>query len=484
MPDWTSPGVYGRYPDNAGRDLVTELMADRSFINSIIETLWNEDQKKSPNSRVFRDLSLQEMKAELWYEIISSPETSGVLRLALKSILVRQASGKETKNLPGSSAKFLKAFENAVTKYRSFLVVQSKAAFKLWDARALERDFYKSNQTVGETVKKGFFAMAMLPWPPQSVPDFRGEAEQLTLDLQVTEASLKMYAISESLSPAFRKSILPVSYTKALETVDKRGAANRAVEEAKAYLEGEVQGQIEARITTALTEVAERTTKGAASKVAEGVLKLAKFVEGPLVVVDVILQLQETYGEVIIDRLTMSKQYDNALELMQTPYSLKSALVNNSSTGEFDLYFNVITHNKPKDKIQKISPPSSWATELCGKGELVIKTGAVTGVFCNMGCPAAGAQKTPRSNGQCDLGKAAKYVDSVFVAESNTRHSCPDGSYFKQDDVKRFKGCMSCPAGYEKYGNWDMSKSKSTSTNSKYGECVFSQEQVTVAPVF
>lgn len=219
MPDWTSPGVYGRYANDAGVKLVTELMTDRSFINSIIEALWNEDQKKTQRGRVFRDLTLQEMKAELWDEIISRPETSGVLRFALKSILVRQASGKERNNLPENSKIFLDAFEVAVTNYRTFLVVQSKAAFKLWDARAVERDVYKSNQSAGEVAKKALFAIAMLPWPPQSVPDFRGEAEELTLDLQITEAALKMVVINENLSSAFRNTVLPVSYTKLRETV-------------------------------------------------------------------------------------------------------------------------------------------------------------------------------------------------------------------------------------------------------------------------
>lgn len=64
--------------------------------------------------------------------------------------------------------------------------------------------------------------------------------------------------------------------------MNKRGAANRAVEEAKATIEGEIQEQMEERITTALIKVSERTTKGAATKVASAVLKLAKFAEGPL----------------------------------------------------------------------------------------------------------------------------------------------------------------------------------------------------------
>ncbi len=96
MPAWVSPGVYGRYSNQAGVKLVTALMTDRSFINSIIEEIWNEDQKLPERKRLFPDLSLQEVKSELWEEIVSRPETSGVLRLALKSILVRQARGERS----------------------------------------------------------------------------------------------------------------------------------------------------------------------------------------------------------------------------------------------------------------------------------------------------------------------------------------------------------------------------------------------------
>lgn len=634
MPDWTSPGVYGRYDDYAAEDLVSELITNRTFINSIVEQLWNADQKKSKRKKLFKGLSFKEMKAEVWAEIITRPETSGVLRLALKSILVRQALGK--KGLPLNSHKFLVAFEDAVTKYRTFLVEQSKQAFEIWDKRAVERDVYKSNQSAGEVAKKALFAIAMLPWPPQSVPDYRSEAEQLTLDLQTTEAALKMAAINESLPRAFRNKILPVSYVKPREKKDKQ-LTQVAAEESKDYLYDETQDAVELSVKNALRRIslgpdastpieileyleepfedaATRARSGAVShssettrarsntvvgetrarsnavshsslrdsiappdtrtrsnamsrsaaspntrarsnaisiavdpsinqnpaavveeltrkrsgavswsspstrarsgaisqpltrgrvaslvtpnpgsvvikgsrsgaqKMASAVLKFAKFAEGPLLAVDVILTIQDVYGEVIVDRLTMGKQYDNALEMMSQPYSLKTALASNASTGEFDLYVNVIMHNATNDTILKITPPSSWAADLCSEGNLIIGNGVAV---CNLGCAAEGAEKIVNRHGQCELGKAPKYVDSIFVSKSNGRHSCPTDSYYMQDDVKHIKSCMTCPSGYMKYGNWDMSKNKKTSIRSKYGgECVFNQQQSTVAPLF
>ncbi len=364
-----------------------------------------------------------------------------------------------------------------MTKYRTFLVAQSKAAFEIWDARAVERDVYKSNQTGGETLKKAFFVSIGMPWPPQSVPDFRGEAEELTLALQTTEAALKMAAVNENLSAGFRKDILPVSYVKPRQAAD-----NALGNEARAYLEGEIQGNIEEQVQAGIERLVIRAAGGNATRVAESMLRFSKLAEGPLLAIDVVLTIQDVWGEVIIDRATMGKQYDNLLGMMSTPYSLKSVLNSNASTGEFDLYVNVIMHNEPNDSFARILPSSSWVPKLCPQGELAMRTGKMTGAVCEMGCPVAGSKKM--SNQKCDNAKAPKYVDSLFVAESDSYHRCPTGSEYKQDDVKGFKGCVSCPTGYVKYGNWDMSKNKSTSTNGKYGECIFDQNQHSVAPAF
>jgi hypothetical protein len=474
MPDWTSPGVYGRYSEHAAEDLVTQLLTERSFINAIIDEVWNEDQEKSRSRKLFPYLSLPELRAAIWEEIVSRPETSGVLRLALKSILVRQAEGESL--FPPYSKKYLSAFENSVTQYRMFLVEQSKAAFELWDARAVERDVYKSNQTGGETLKKIFFVSIGMPWPPQSVPDYRSEAEELTLDLQTTEAALKMSAITGNLSIEFKNELLPVSYVKP-QGNNKR---NDAALEAKAFLEGEIQGAIEEQIEKGVARIAARAAGGNAAKVASVVLKLAKLAEGPLLAIEVILTIQETYGEVIIDRLTMKKQYENALSLMSLPYSLSTALKSNDQTGEFDLYFNVITHNEPEDRgFKKISPPAAWTKVLCPEGDFVLEN---TGAVCNLGCPVAGSKIM--SNDRCDYAKAPKYVASVFASESDVRHFCATGSYYKQDDKKREKSCATCPLGYEKYGNWDGSIFKITSTDGPFGECVFKQQQTTVLPAY
>jgi hypothetical protein len=474
MPSWTSPGVYGRYANNAGVALVTELITQRSYLDAIIEEIWNEDQKRSSRNRLFPGLSMQVVKAELWNEIISRPENSGVLRLALKSILVRQAKGEG--GLPAHSAKYLAAFEEAVTKYRTFLVAQSKAAFEIWDARAVERDVYKSNQTPEETLKKVFFVSIGMPWPPQSVPDFRGEAEELTLELQTTEAALKMAAVNENLSAAFRTDLLPVSYVKPRAT-----AGNDVGNEARAYLEGEIQGNIEEQVQVALEKLVIRAAGSNGTKVASAMLSFAKFAEGPLLAIDVVLTIQDVWGEVIIDRATMGTQYENLLEMMSAPYSLRTELNSNASTGDFDLYVNVIMHNEPNDKFAKISPPSSWTAAACPKGEWAIKTkGGVSDAVCELGCPVPGSKKS--GNGRCDYDKAPKYVGSSFV--SSDYSNCPAGTDYKYDTANSVKGCMSCPTGYVKFGHWDDTRHKSTSTQGPYGECIVDEFQRSMAPVF
>ncbi|MFK8010615.1 MAG: hypothetical protein AB8B80_01150 [Marinicellaceae bacterium] len=489
LPKWTSPGVYGRYPNHEAVSVVSELLTERNFINSIIDEVWNEDQKKYGSNKHFSDFTQEGLKSALWEEIYSRPQTSGILRLALKSVLLRQASGQGTGYLPPSSSAYLRAFESAITNYRVFLVQQSKNAFELWNARALERDVHKSNQTVGETLKKIGFSLAMLPWPPQSVPDFRSEAEDLTVDFQTSETAVKMAVINEiGLSETFRNRLIPFTYESPRESI--KGPAYEAAQEIKANLEGEIQGKIEAKAEAALVRLSSRTVRSASSKAASVLLKVSKWVNVPLVIADVILTLDDVYVEVIIDRATMPKQYENQLQLMSQPYSLNEALMSNKGIGEFDLYFNVISHNDPNDNgFEKIVPSPSMVENLCGKGgKLSLQE---TGFMCNIGCPA---KDTPMklTNGFCDLGNAPKYVDNFFVtapnpkyknetSNPNSNYSCPAGTHM---EYANDKGCMSCPLGYEKFGNWDETINKVTSSKGPYGECVFLVKESFINPKF
>jgi hypothetical protein len=211
------------------------------------------------------------------------------------------------------------------------------------------------------------------------------------------------------------------------------------------------------------------------------------------VVVDIILTINDVYLEVIMDRLSMPKQYEDQLQLMSQPYSLKDKLMTNKGIGEFDLYFNVISNNEPRDNgFEKIVPSVSMVEKLCGiDGKLTMQG---TGYMCNIGCRAKDSpMKVDRRYGRCQLGNAPMYVDSFFVTDPNPKYknvtsnpnseySCPTGTDMKHSYHQ--KGCMSCPLGYEKFGNWDDTINKVTSTNGPDGECVFSYKKSIIQPKF
>lgn len=481
MPAYEQPGLFGL---DGATEVVLKLLKDKKEINTIAESMAKNKELGMTKAEVLKDT---------WLTIHEEPAGSGPLLLAVYARL-QEAALHPARGLEAEK-RLLASFENAVKDYRVFHAEEALRAFRFWQAGAAYRythpDLLANPRSVAAMI---FWASIGLPGPPDGPPDFSALTYEYLADELVMGASIDLATVEQLMSPDDFATLLPSDpaaevaarfKAKVLDTVTgaPAGAVQRALEKRfikqiyKATSKQATKAAMKSTGKLTATVIGKATGKATAAALGSvgpqiAIALATEFVDGWVSGLIGIFdgdQLLEVYlvdakKDFSVKALIETGNFEGAAELKQ---QFRSIMAGYSAPNASD-----------KGSIQTLALAGADydVKKLCGDNKLVLENGEL---MCSLGCPAEGSVMV---NDRCDNANAPKYVASVFASESDVRHFCATGSHYKQDDKKREKSCATCPLGYEKFGNWDGSINKTTSTNGRYGECVFKQEPSLAPP--